>query len=193
MTMNVPSRRTHRRADDGVVTRAVPYDQRPNAKQLLRAKRALAALLIAGATWVAFTAHAVAGEATATPAAAVTPAAKPAAPATAPATFVATPMSQEALLEHQSKHPKHLLVLDVRTPQEYADGHVPGAVNVPYDQLASRLAEVPKDKDVVLYCKSGRRAGIAADVLAANGYTRLSHLEGDMNAWVEKGRPVVKP
>jgi len=102
-------------------------------------------------------------------------------------------MSQEALLEHQSKHPKHLLVLDVRTPQEYADGHVPGAVNVPYDQLASRLAEVPKDKDVVLYCKSGRRAGIAADVLAANGYTRLSHLEGDMNAWVEKGRPVVKP
>ena len=102
-------------------------------------------------------------------------------------------MSQEALLEHQSKHPAHLFVLDVRTPQEYADGHVPGAVNVPYDQLASRLAEVPKDKDVVLYCKSGRRAGIAADVLAANGYTRLSHLEGDMNAWVEKGRPIAKP
>ena len=102
-------------------------------------------------------------------------------------------MSQEALLEQQAKHPKQLFVLDVRTPQEYADGHVPGAVNVPYDQLASRLAEVPKDKDVVLYCKSGRRAGIAADMLAANGYTRLSHLEGDMNAWVEKGRPIAKP
>ncbi len=102
-------------------------------------------------------------------------------------------MSQDALLEHQITHPDHLFVLDVRTPQEYAEGHVPGAVNVPYDQLASRLAEVPKDKDVVLYCKSGRRAGIAADVLAANGYTRLSHLEGDMNAWVEKGRPIAKP
>ena len=102
-------------------------------------------------------------------------------------------MSQEALLEHQSRHPDHLFVLDVRTPQEYAEGHVPGAVNVPYDQLASRLAEVPKDKDVVLYCKSGRRAGIAADVLAANGYMRLSHLEGDMPAWIEKGRPVEKP
>ncbi len=107
--------------------------------------------------------------------------------------MVVAPLSQEALLEQQSSHPEHLFVLDVRTPQEYADGHVPGAVNVPYDQLASRLAEVPQDKDVVLYCKSGRRAGIAADVLAANGYTRLSHLEGDMNAWLEKGRPVAKP
>jgi phage shock protein E len=193
MTRNVPTRRTHRRVDVDVVTRTVPYDQRPNAKQLLRAKRALAALLIVGATWVTFAAFAVAGESTATPAAAATSAAKPAAPIAAPATFVATPMSQEALLEHQSKHPGHLFVLDVRTPQEYAEGHVPGAVNVPHDQLASRLAEVPKDKDVVLYCKSGRRAGIAADVLAANGYTRLSHLEGDMNAWIEKGRPIAKP
>ena len=48
-----------------------------------------------------------------------------------------------------------LFVLDVRTPEEFAAGHVPGAVNVPHDQLASRLAEVPKDKDVVLYCQSG--------------------------------------
>ena len=113
--------------------------------------------------------------------------------APAPAAAAVALMSQEALLEHLSRHPDHLFVLDVRTPQEYAEGHVPGAVNVPYDQLASRLAEVPKDKDVVLYCKSGRRAGIAADVLAANGYTRLSHLEGDMPAWAAKGHAVEKP
>ena len=103
-----------------------------------------------------------------------------------------TPMTQEQLLEHQAKHAHHLFVLDVRTPAEYAEGHVPGAVNVPHDQLASRLAEVPKDKDVVLYCRTGRRAALAADVLASHGYTRLSHLEGDMQAWVEKGRPVQK-
>ena len=102
-------------------------------------------------------------------------------------------MSQEALLEHLSRHPDHLFVLDVRTPQEYAEGHVPGAVNVPYDQLASRLADIPKDKDVVLYCKSGRRAGIAAEVLAGQGYERLQHLEGDIVAWVEKGRQVETP
>ena len=113
------------------------------------------------------------------------------APAAAPAAVV-QPMSQDALLQHLAQHPEHLFLLDVRTPQEYAEGHIAGAVNVPYDQLATRLAEVPKDKDVVLYCRSGRRAGIAADVLAANGYTRLSHLEGDMIAWTEKGRPVTK-
>lgn len=104
-----------------------------------------------------------------------------------------TSMTQEQLLEHLAQHPHHVWVLDVRTPAEYAEGHVPGAVNVPHDQLASRLAEVPKDKDVVLYCRSGRRAALAADVLAAHGYTRLSHLEGDIQAWVEKGQPVEKP
>ena len=189
MTRNIPSLRTRRLAHAGVVTRAIPYDQRPGATRRLQAQRVLAASLIAGTLWVAFTALAVAGEPAPIPAQA---APVPSGAATMPAVVMA-PMSQETLLERQSKHPKHLVVLDVRTPQEYAEGHVPGAVNVPHDQLASRLAEVPKDKDVVLYCKSGRRAGIAADVLAANGYTRLSHLEGDMNAWVEKGRPIAKP
>ena len=152
---------------------------RNDTTRLLHSRRALAALLMVGAMSVAFMTIATAGE--------------PAATAPASAAAAVAPMSQEALLEHQSRHPDHLFVLDVRTPQEYAEGHVPGAVNVPHDQLASRLAEVPKDKDVVLYCKSGRRAGIAADVLAANGYMRLSHLEGDMPAWIEKGRPVEKP
>jgi rhodanese-related sulfurtransferase len=103
------------------------------------------------------------------------------------------PVSQEALLERQGKSDDSAYVLDVRSPEEYAAGHVPGAVNIPYDQIASRLAEVPKDKDVVLYCKSGRRAGIAAEVLANQGYTRLQHLEGDIVAWMEKGRPVETP
>ena len=102
-------------------------------------------------------------------------------------------MSQEALLERQQKGDEGAYVLDVRSPEEYASGHVPGAVNIPYDQIAARMAEVPKDKDVVLYCKSGRRAGIAAEVLAGQGYTRLQHLEGDIVAWVDKGRPVETP
>lgn len=106
---------------------------------------------------------------------------------------VLVPVSQEALLERQQKGDEATYVLDVRSPEEYASGHVPGAVNIPYDQIASRIAEVPKDKDVVLYCKSGRRAGIAAEVLAGQGYTRLQHLEGDIVAWVDKGRPVDTP
>jgi rhodanese-related sulfurtransferase len=121
----------------------------------------------------------------------------PAVPNTAPATVPAAPsaaaialVTQDALLARQAKHDPTLLVLDVRSTEEFAQGHVPGAVNIPHDQVASRMAEVPKDKDVVLYCRSGRRTGLAAEVLSANGYTRLLHLEGDMNAWLEKGRPI---
>jgi rhodanese-related sulfurtransferase len=84
-----------------------------------------------------------------------------------------------------------VVVLDVRTSEEFAAGHVPGSVNVPHDQVESRLAELAgaKDKDVVLYCRSGRRAQMAADVLAQAGFRRLSHLEGDYPGWSAAGLP----
>jgi rhodanese-related sulfurtransferase len=103
------------------------------------------------------------------------------------------PISQDALVAMPTKGAEAPIVLDVRTPEEYASGYVPGAVNIPYDQLASRLAQVPKDRPVVLYCRSGRRAGLAAEVLKDSGYPRLRLLEGDMPAWIERGRPVEKP
>jgi rhodanese-related sulfurtransferase len=103
------------------------------------------------------------------------------------------PLSQAAFLERVAAGADQPYVLDVRTPDEFAAGHVPGAVNIPHDQLAKRLAEVPKDRDVVLYCRSGRRAELAGEVLAGNGYSRLQHLEGDIVAWVDNGRPVEKP
>ena len=102
-------------------------------------------------------------------------------------------MSQETLVQRQARNDAALFVLDVRTPEEFAAGHVPGAVNVPHDQLANRLGEVPRDKDVVVYCRSGRRSQIAADILATNGFKRVSHLEGDIIAWQEKALPLAKP
>jgi rhodanese-related sulfurtransferase len=84
------------------------------------------------------------------------------------------------------------LLLDVRTPAEYAAGHIPGAVNIPHDQAADRLEELRpyQDREIVLYCKSGRRAGIAADALAQAGFSRLRHLAGDMPGWGAAGLPV---
>ncbi len=84
------------------------------------------------------------------------------------------------------------LVLDVRTPEEYASGHVPGALNLPHDQAAGRLAELApyRDRTIVLYCKSGRRAGLAAEVLAQAGFGPLRHLAGDMPGWIAAGLPV---
>ncbi len=81
------------------------------------------------------------------------------------------------------------LILDVRSPQEYAEGHIPGAINIPHDQLGSRLAEIGshKNKDVVLYCGSGGRVGIAVNILRPAGFSKLLHLDGDMNGWRRNG------
>jgi phage shock protein E len=99
-------------------------------------------------------------------------------------------VSQDALVQMQADKGSQVFVLDVRTPKEFAEGHVPGAVNIPYDQVAAHLGVIPKDDEIVLYCHSGRRAGLAAETLAANGYRKLAHLEGDMTGWQKAGRPV---
>ena len=64
-------------------------------------------------------------------------------------------------------------LLDVRSPQEFGGRHLPGAVNVPVGELRDRLAEVPKDKKVVVYCRSGTRSAAAASVLREKGYEVL--------------------
>jgi rhodanese-related sulfurtransferase len=105
-----------------------------------------------------------------------------------------TPINAEALLERSAKKDASMVILDVRTPEEFAQGHVPGAINIPHDKLVDRLQELTsaKDKDVVLYCRSGKRAGMAADTLQANGFTKLLHLEGDILKWTEEKRPTEK-
>jgi rhodanese-related sulfurtransferase len=60
--------------------------------------------------------------------------------------------------------------LDVRTPKEFAEGHIPGAVNVPVDELRQRLAEVPKDRPIIAYCQVGQRGYLATRVLLQAGY-----------------------
>lgn len=66
-------------------------------------------------------------------------------------------------------------LIDVRTPEEFASGHLKGAVNIPYDQISSRLAEVGNDKGqpVVVYCRSGKRSAKAKDTLEGLGYNRV--------------------
>lgn len=65
-------------------------------------------------------------------------------------------------------------LVDVRTPQEFAEGHARGAVNIPFDQLGARAGELggPEAK-VVLYCRTGRRSGIAAERLKELGYREV--------------------
>lgn len=86
-----------------------------------------------------------------------------------------------------------LLVIDVRTAQEYAAGHIPGAVNIPFDQVARRISEVDAPHGVVLYCMMGPRARKGESALHAAGYEKVFHLEGGLAAWQEAGLPVDRP
>lgn len=81
-------------------------------------------------------------------------------------------------------------ILDVRTPEEYRAGHVSGAINIPHDQIERGLSELEdqRDRDVVVYCRSGRRAGVAEKVLSKAGF-RVLHLQGDMMGWTAAGHP----
>jgi rhodanese-related sulfurtransferase len=94
-------------------------------------------------------------------------------------------VSAEALAARLEDRDPDLVVLDVRTKEEYTAGHVPGARNVSHDQLTARISELAalKDKEVVLYCRSGRRAQLAAQTLRDAGFTRLLQLEGDYPGW----------
>ena len=83
-------------------------------------------------------------------------------------------------------------VIDVRTPEEYGTGHVPGAINIPHDKIQEHLDDLAavKSRDLVLYCRSGRRTGLAIETLKANGFPHLFHLEGDLPGWQAGGRPM---
>lgn len=100
-------------------------------------------------------------------------------------------ISADTVLARTQRKDASMLILDVRTPEEYAQGHVPGAINVPYDKIDGRIEELlaSKDKDVVLYCHSGGRAAIAAKTLKGRGFDRLLHLDGDIVKWKRENRP----
>jgi len=84
------------------------------------------------------------------------------------------------------------LFLDVRTPEEYAQGHIEGAKLIPVQELAAHLADVPKDRQVYVYCHSGRRSARAARLLAENGFKNIENVLGGIEAWKAAGYPVVK-
>ncbi len=82
------------------------------------------------------------------------------------------------------------VVIDVRTAEEYASGHIPGAVNIPFDQVAQRIAEVDAPHGVALYCMVGPRARKGESALLGAGYEAVLHLEGGLAAWQAAGFPV---
>lgn len=106
--------------------------------------------------------------------------------------FAGGSVSVETVRE-QLARPAAPMLLDVRTAEEFAGGHVPRAVNIPIQALPQRLAEVPKDREVIVYCESGKRSARALDLLKEAGYTRVREMDGSMAAWREAGYAIEKP
>lgn len=95
-----------------------------------------------------------------------------------------------------------VFILDVRTPSEFNSSHIEGATLIPVtnsggsnlspDQLLeSRINEVPKDKKILVYCRSGHRSSSASKILVNAGYSQIYNMEGGINAWTGAGYPVV--
>ncbi|HEY0736181.1 MAG TPA: rhodanese-like domain-containing protein [Herpetosiphonaceae bacterium] len=96
-----------------------------------------------------------------------------------------TPASVQAQVNAQPP----LLVLDVRQPDEYRQGHVAGSILIPLDRLAQRLAELPTDRPIAAICRSGNRSGVAVEVLRRAGFEAYN-VTGGMLRWERDGLPV---
>lgn len=77
-------------------------------------------------------------------------------------------------------------LIDVRTPEEYATGHIAGSINIPVEEIGARLGEISQDEPVVLYCRSGNRSNQAAQILDGAGFTGVYDL-GGINSWQSAG------
>jgi len=82
----------------------------------------------------------------------------------------------------------HTLV-DVRTAEEFSAGYIPGAINVSLQELQQKMNCIPKDKPVIVYCRSGNRSAFAANMLMQAGYTEVYDLGGIIE-WARQGMPI---
>jgi rhodanese-related sulfurtransferase len=84
------------------------------------------------------------------------------------------------------------LILDVREPAEWAAGHIPGATLISLGDLTARLGELPRDRTIVVVCRSGNRSAQGRDTLLAAGFSAVTSMAGGMTDWVSAGLPVTR-
>lgn len=100
------------------------------------------------------------------------------------------------LTKAQSLDRKGFALVDVRSPEEHAEGVIPGTdLNIDFREMKSRHREIGASVEdhIVVYCQSGHRSNIAAETLADLGYRHVYNVAGSMNAWLEAGFPIERP
>ena len=108
----------------------------------------------------------------------------------ATAAFAEAPTMSVTALQARQESGTATVIVDVRSPAEYASGHIPGAINIPFDQVAQRLDEVDASQDIAVYCMVGPRARKGETALLAAGYKKVFHVGGGFGAWRAAGLPV---
>jgi rhodanese-related sulfurtransferase len=98
--------------------------------------------------------------------------------------------SQISISQALDKYHSGAFILDVRTSEEWNQGHIPGSTLIPLDQLSGRLVEVPRNRDVVVVCRTGVRSAQGLQILQQAGFTRAASMTGGMTAWQAAGYPV---
>ena len=88
------------------------------------------------------------------------------------------------------KYQQGAFFLDVRTQQEWDQGHIAKSTLIPLDDLQDRLSELPRDQDIVVICRSGARSKEGAAILRQAGFTRVTCMTGGLQAWVAAGYPL---
>ena len=88
------------------------------------------------------------------------------------------------------KRDQGALILDVREPSEWTQFHIPGALLIPLGDLPNRLSSVPKDREVVVVCRSGNRSQTGRDILLKAGYTQVTSMAGGVAQWQAMGLPI---
>lgn len=82
------------------------------------------------------------------------------------------------------------LILDVREPNEWQEGHVSGATHIPLGELPNRLGELDRNGEIIAVCRGGNRSAFATDTLLKAGFKQVRNMTGGTLAWMEKGLPI---
>ena len=83
-------------------------------------------------------------------------------------------------------------ILDVRTREEYNESHIMGSTLIPVEDLDIRFKELPRDKKILVYCRTGSRSATASEILVKNGFTLIYNMQGGITGWKNAGYEVVK-
>jgi rhodanese-related sulfurtransferase len=101
-------------------------------------------------------------------------------------------MATEVSVDEASKlRDQGAFILDVREQSEWVQFHIPGATLVPLGSLPQELAKVPKDKMIVVVCRTGHRSAQGRDILLKAGYSNVTSMAGGVTEWQAKGLPIV--